>query len=223
MIPLRDASRTPVRFPVVTVSLIAVNVLAFVWEVGSDEAAIVRRAVVPAALMHGEGWITPLSAMFLHGGVMHIVSNMVFLAVFAPMVEDAMGRRTFLVFYLLGGLAATAAQIAMDPASTVPQLGASGAIAAVMGAFLVTYPRDRIKVLWFFGVFVHVSHVPAFVLIGLWLVSQMLNQMGAVVEADAGGIAYAAHVGGAFFGILTARPFERHVERKAAPRRAQNA
>jgi membrane associated rhomboid family serine protease len=223
MIPLRDASRTPVRFPVVTVSLIVVNVLAFVWEVGSDEAAIVRWAVVPAALMRGEGWITPLSAMFLHGGVMHIVSNMVFLAVFAPMVEDAMGRRTFLVFYLLGGLAATAAQIAMDPASTVPQLGASGAIAAVMGAFLVTYPRDRIKVLWFFGVFVHVSHVPAFVLIGLWLVSQMLNQMGAVVETDTGGIAYAAHVGGAFFGILTARPFERHVERKAAPRRAQNA
>jgi membrane associated rhomboid family serine protease len=223
MIPLRDASRTPVRFPVVTVSLIAVNVLAFVWEVGSGEAAIVRWAVVPAALMRGEGWITPLSAMFLHGGVMHIVGNMVFLAVFAPMVEDAMGRRKFLVFYLLGGLAATAAQIAVDPASTVPQLGASGAIAAVMGAFLVTYPRDRIKVLWFFGVFVHISDVPAFVLIGLWLVSQMLNQMGAVVEADAGGIAYAAHVGGAFFGILTARPFERHVERKAAPRSAQNA
>ena len=92
MIPLRDASRTPVRFPVVTVSLIVVNVLAFVWEVGSDEAAIVRWAVVPAALMRGEGWITPLSAMFLHGGVMHIVSNMVFLAVFTPMVEDAMGR-----------------------------------------------------------------------------------------------------------------------------------
>jgi membrane associated rhomboid family serine protease len=223
MIPLRDASRTPVRFPVVTVSLVAVNVLAFVWEIGSDEASIIRWAVVPAELLRGQGWLTPLSAMFLHGGVMHIASNLVFLAVFAPMVEDAMGRGTFLVFYLLGGLAATAAQVAMDPASTVPQLGASGAIAAVMGAFLVTYPRDRIKVLWFFGVFIHVSHVPAFVLIGLWLVGQMLNQMGAVVEADAGGIAYAAHVGGAFFGILTARPFERHVGRRAAPRRAQNA
>jgi membrane associated rhomboid family serine protease len=216
MIPLRDASRSPVRFPVVTVSLIVVNVLAFVWEVGSGEAAIIRWAVVPSELLRGQGWITPLTAMFLHGGLMHIVSNMVFLAVFAPMVEDAMGRRKFLVFYLLGGLAATAAQIAMDPASTVPQLGASGAIAAVMGAFLVTYPRDRIKVLWFFGVFVHVSHVPAFVLIGLWLVSQMLNQMGAVVEADAGGVAYAAHVGGAFFGMLTARMFERHAERPAA-------
>jgi membrane associated rhomboid family serine protease len=216
MIPLRDASRAPVRFPVVTVGLIVVNVLAFLWEVGSDDAAIIRWAVVPTELLRGQGWITPFTAMFLHGGLLHIVSNMVFLAVFAPMVEDAMGRGTFVVFYVLGGLAATAAQIAMDPASTVPQLGASGAIAAVMGAFLVTYPGDRIKVLWFFGVFAHVSYVPALILIGLWLVAQMLNQMGAVVEADAGGVAYAAHVGGAFFGMLTARIFERHAERRAA-------
>lgn len=216
MIPLRDASRTPARFPVATVSLIAVNLLAFVWEVGSDEAAIIRWAVVPAELLRGHGWITPFTAMFLHGGVMHIVSNMVFLAVFAPMVEDAMGRGRFLVFYMLGGLAATAAQIGMDPGSTVPQLGASGAIAAVMGAFLVTYPADRIKVLWFFGIFAHVTNVPAFLLIGLWLLTQMLNQVGAVVDADAGGVAYAAHVGGAFFGILTARLFERHANRGAA-------
>jgi membrane associated rhomboid family serine protease len=216
MIPLRDASRTPVRFPVVTVSLVALNVLAFLWEVGSDEAAIIRWAVIPAELLRGHGWITPFTAMFLHGGVMHIVSNMVFLAVFAPMVEDAMGRGKFLVFYLLGGLAATAAQIGMDPASTVPQLGASGAIAAVMGAFLVTYPADRIKVLWFFGIFAHVTSVPAFLLIGLWLLMQLLNQVGAVVDADAGGVAYAAHVGGAFFGILTARLFERHANRGAA-------
>jgi membrane associated rhomboid family serine protease len=199
---------------VVTVCLIAVNVLAFVWEIGNDDAAIVRWAVVPAELLRGQGWITPFTAMFLHGGVMHIIGNMVFLAAFAPMVEDAMGRGRFLGFYLLGGLAATAAQIGMDPASTVPQLGASGAIAAVMGAFLVTYPHDRIKVLWFFGVFAHVSYVPALVLIGLWLIVQMLNQMGRVVQADAGGVAYAAHVGGAFFGMLTARMFERHAERR---------
>jgi membrane associated rhomboid family serine protease len=216
MIPLRDASRTPVRFPLVTVSLVAVNILAFIWEVGSDEASIIRWAVVPAELLRGYGWVTPFTAMFLHGGVMHIVSNMAFLAVFAPMVEDAMGRGRFLNFYLLGGLAATAAQVSIDPASTVPLLGASGAIAAVMGAFLVTYPADRIKVLWFFGIFAFVSKVPAFVLIGVWLVVQTLNQVGALVEADAGGIAYAAHVGGAFFGILTARLFERHVEHRAA-------
>jgi membrane associated rhomboid family serine protease len=216
MIPLRDASRTPVRFPIVTVGVIVVNVLAFGWEVGSDEAAIVRWAVVPAELMRGHGWVTLLTGMFLHGGVMHILSNMVFLTAFAPMVEDAMGRARFLVFYLLGGLAATAAQVIIDPASTVPQLGASGAIAAVMGAFLVTYPGDRIKVLWFFGFFAHVTYVPAFVLIGLWLLMQMLNQAGAVVGADAGGIAYAAHVGGAFFGIVTSRGFERQFERSAA-------
>jgi membrane associated rhomboid family serine protease len=216
MIPLRDASRTPERFPLVTVGLIAVNVLAFIWEVGTEEAAIIQRAVVPAELLRGHGWFTPLTAMFLHGGVMHIVSNMVFLAVFAPMVEDAMGRGRFLMFYLLGGLAATAAQIGMDQASTVPQLGASGAIAAVIGAFLVTYPTDRIKVLWFFGIFAHVTNVPAFALIGIWLLTQLLNQVGAVVAADAGGVAYAAHVGGAFFGILTARLFKPHVNPGAA-------
>ena len=120
MIPLRDASRTPERFPLVTVSLIAVNVLAFIWEVGSEEAAIIQCAVVPAELLRGHGWITPFTAMFLHGGVMHIVSNMVFLAVFAPIVEDAMGRRRFLAFYVLGGLAATAALVGVDPASTIP-------------------------------------------------------------------------------------------------------
>jgi rhomboid family protein len=124
----------------VTLTLIVVNVLAFVWEVSSDEAAIIQWAVVPAELMRGRGWITPVTAMFLHGGAMHIISNMLFLASFAPMVEDAMGRRRFLLFYLLGGLAATAAQVIADPASTVPQLGASGAIAAVMGAFLMTTP-----------------------------------------------------------------------------------
>ncbi len=212
MIPLKDESRAAVRFPLVTVTLVALNVIAFLWELGSDDAAIIRLAVVPAELMRGHGWITPLTAMFLHEGFMHIVGNMVFLSVFAPAVEDAMGRGRFLIFYLLGGLAATTAQVALNPASTIPELGASGAIAAVMGAFLVTYPRDRIKVLWFFGIFANVSYVPAFVLVGVWLLSQLLNQTGAVVQADAGGVAYMAHIGGAFFGMLTAHLFERHVE-----------
>jgi membrane associated rhomboid family serine protease len=216
MIPLGDVTRRPARFPLVTVALIAVNVLAFIWEVGSDEAAITRLAVVPAELMRGQGWIRPFTAMFLHQGFMHILGNMVFLSVFAPAVEDAMGRGRFLVFYLLGGMAATAAQVASAPASSVPELGASGAIAAVMGAFLVTFPRDRIKVLWFLGWFVQVSYVPAFVLVGLWLLSQLLNQTAAFVEAEAGGVAYMAHIGGAVFGMLTARLFEGTVRRRAA-------
>jgi membrane associated rhomboid family serine protease len=208
MIPLRDATRSPVRFPLVTVSVIAVNVIVFIWELGSDDAAILRLAVVPAELVRGHGWLTPLTAMFLHGGFMHIFSNMIFLSAFAPAIEDAMGRGRFVMFYVIGGLAATAVQVAVAPGSTVPELGASGAIAAVMGAFLVTYPADRIKVLWFWGIFVDVSYVPAFLLIGLWLLTQLMNQIGAVVQADTGGVAYAAHVGGAVFGMLTARLFE---------------
>jgi membrane associated rhomboid family serine protease len=210
MIPLRDVTRRPVRFSIVTAAIIAVNVIVFFFELGTDEASIVRWAVVPAELSRGQHWITALTSMFMHGGFMHIIGNMVFLWAFAPAVEDTMNRGRFLFFYLLGGLAATVAQVAVGPNSTVPQLGASGAIAAVMGAFLVTYPRDRIKVVWFFGWFFYVTYIPAFVLVGIWLLSQLLNQAGAVVQADSGGIAYMAHIGGAVFGMLTARLFEQH-------------
>jgi membrane associated rhomboid family serine protease len=215
MIPLSDVTRRPVRFPIVTASIIAVNVIVFLAELGSDDASIVRWAVVPAELSRGHHWITALTSMFLHGGFMHIIGNMVFLWAFAPEVEDAMGRGRFLVFYLLGGLAAAVAQVAVGPDSTVPQLGASGAIAAVMGAFLVTYPRDQIKVVWFFGWFANITYLPAFVLVGIWLLSQLLNQVGAVVQADTGGIAYMAHIGGAVFGMLTARLFEQPMSRGA--------
>ena len=213
MIPLGDASRRPVQFPLVTVGLVIANVLAFVWEIGASDQAITALTVVPAQLVRGHGWITPLTAMFLHAGFMHIIGNMLFLAAFAPAVEDAMGRGRFLVFYLLGGLAATAAQVAVEPTSTVSELGASGAIAAVMGAFLVTYPRDRIKVLLVFGWFVKVAYLPAFLLVGVWLLSQLLNQTAAVVQASTGGgVAYMAHLGGALFGMLTAHAFERSRE-----------
>jgi rhomboid family protein len=215
MIPLGDVTRRSVRFPIVTASIIAVNVIVFFFELGSDEASIVRWAVLPSELSRGHHWITALTSMFMHGGFMHLIGNMVFLWAFAPAVEDTMGRGRFLFFYLLGGLAATVAQVAVGPNSTVPQLGASGAIAAVMGGFLVTYPRDRIKVVWFFGWFFHISHIPAFVLIGIWLFSQLLNQAGAVVQADTGGIAYMAHISGAAFGALTARLFEPQVNRGA--------
>ncbi len=213
MIPLGDASRRPVRFPLVTVGLVVANILAFVWEIGADDKTIMAFAVVPAELMRGHGWVTPFTAMFLHAGFMHILGNMLFLSAFAPAVEDAMGRAHFLGFYLFGGLAATAAQVAVEPLSRAPELGASGAIAAVMGAFLVTYPRDRIKVLMVFGWFVWVARVPAFLLVGVWLLSQLMNQTAAVVHADTGGgVAYMAHLGGALFGMLTARAFERRRE-----------
>jgi membrane associated rhomboid family serine protease len=215
IIPLADATRKSARFPLVTVTLVAANVIAFLWEIGSTDAAILRLAAVPADLTAGRGGLTPFTAMFLHAGIMHIASNMLFLAVFAPAVEDAMGRGRFLVFYLLGGLAATAAQVAVAPTSTVPQLGASGAIAAVMGAFLVTFPHDRIKVLWFLGIFGKVGYVPASLLVGVWLLTQLLNQTASVVQADSGGVAYMAHLGGAVFGMLTVHLFRHGVGRAA--------
>ncbi len=217
MIPLRDASRSSVRFPAVTVGIIVLNVLAFLWELGTDDAAVIRLCVVPAELMRSHGWLTIFTAMVLHAGFAHIVSNMLFLSAFAPAVEDAMGRGRFLLFYLFGGIAATAAQVALDPSSTVPELGASGAIAAVMGAFLVTYPSDRLKVLMFFGWFVRVTYVPAFLLVGFWLLTQLLNQAAAVVQTNAGGVAYSAHLGGAIFGMVTARLFGRTAEPTREP------
>src|SRR5215467_12710264 len=149
LIPLSDASRRPVRTPVVTVLIILVNVFVFVLELTHGEAFVLRWSAVSADIISGHHWVTILTAMFMHGGWSHIIGNMVFLWAFGPEIEDAMGRGRYLAFYLLGGVVAMLAQVLADPHSTVPNLGASGAIAAVMGAFLVTYPRDRIKAVLF--------------------------------------------------------------------------
>src|SRR5689334_21525258 len=147
--------------------------------------------------------------MFMHGGWMHIIGNMVFLWAFGPEIEDAMGPVRYLAFYLLGGIAAFLAQIAAASSSTVPNLGASGAIAAVMGAFLITYPRDRIRTLLLLGWFVSVTVIPAAVLIGIWFLLQLFSEVGSVAQAQSGGgVAYVAHVGGFIFGAVTARLFE---------------
>lgn len=155
--------------------------------------------------------------MFLHGSWSHILGNMLFLWVFGPDIENAMGPLGYGAFYLIGGVVAMLAQVAASPGSTVPTLGASGAIAAVMGAFLVTYPRDRIESLLVIFVFVKVRFIPAALLIGVWFLLQVVS-VGAVSAApQAGGVAYLAHIGGMVFGALTARWFE-HPRRIAASR-----
>jgi len=207
VIPLSDVSRRPTRFPVVTAAIIVVNGLVFLVELLGGDEFVTRWSVIPADLVAGRHWITILTAMFMHGSWSHIIGNMVFLWAFGPEVEDLMNPRRYLAFYLLGGLAATLAQVAAGPGSTVPNLGASGAIAAVMGAFLVTYPRDRIRSLLVIFVFVRVTYIPAALLIGVWVLTQFLN-LGAVAQEPAGGVAYAAHVGGFIFGAVTARLFE---------------
>ena len=196
-IPLSDASRRPRGVPIVTILIIVVNAFVFVLELAGGDAFVARWSVIPADIAAGHHWITILTAMFMHGGWLHIIGNM--------------------VFYLLGGVVAMLAQVAAAPQSTVPNLGASGAIAAVMGAFLITYPRDRIKSVLFIGWFGRITFIPAALLIGLWFVIQLFSAGGAAEKADAstGGVAYLAHIGGMIFGAVTARLFE-HPERVGA-------
>lgn len=207
LIPLGDVSRQPARIPVVTILIILVNAFVFVRELMGGEAFVTQWSAIPAQIFSGHHWITILTAMFMHGSWSHIIGNMVFLWAFGPEIEDAMGRGRYLVFYLVGGLVAMLAQVVADPHSTVPNLGASGAIAAVMGAFLVTYPRDRIKSLLLIFVFVKVTVIPAALLIGVWFLTQLVHA-GAVAHVQTGGVAYLAHVGGFIFGAVTARWFQ---------------
>ena len=213
LIPLSDASRRPRNFPVVTAAIIAINAVVFLMELNGGDAFVARWSLVPANIMAGQGWITVLTAMFMHGSWSHILGNMVFLWAFGPEIEDAMNPLRYAIFYLAGGLAATAAQIAVDPHSTVPNLGASGAIAAVMGAFLVTYPRDKIKSVLLIGWFARITMIPAFALIGFWFLIQLVS-FGVITNMPTnggtagGGVAYMAHIGGVIFGVLVARLIE---------------
>jgi membrane associated rhomboid family serine protease len=207
LIPLGDASRRPARIPVVTAFLILINAAVFVQELLRGDDFVMRWSAIPAQIVSGHHLITLLTAMFMHASWSHIIGNMIFLWAFSPEIEDAMGRGRYLIFYLVGGLVAMLAQVLASPHSTVPNLGASGAIAAVMGAFLVTYPRDRIRSVLFIFIFFHVTFIPAALLIGFWFLTQLFNA-GQIAHAQTGGVAYLAHIGGFLFGAATARLFE---------------
>jgi len=184
-----------------------INVVVFLNELMRGDEFVLKWSVVPADIVAGHHWITILTAMFLHGSWSHIIGNMVFLLAFGPEIEDAMNPIRYAMFYLCGGLAAMLAQVLASPSSTVPNLGASGAIAAVTGAFLVTYPRDRMRSLLVIFIFVSVTTIPAALLIVVWFLMQLLNA-GAVANVQTGGVAYLAHIGGCIFGAVTARWFK---------------
>jgi membrane associated rhomboid family serine protease len=207
MFPLGDESRRPSRFPAMTMVIIALNALVFVLELAGGDAFVNRWAAVPAEIVAGRHLETLLSSMFMHASWSHILGNMVFLWAFGPEIEDAMGQVRYVLFYLAGGIVAMLAQVAANPSGTLPGLGASGAIAAVMGAFLITYPNDQIRTVVFFGWFVRITLVPAVLLIGFWLLTQLFS-LGSVADAQQGGVAYMAHIGGAVFGAATGKLFE---------------
>jgi membrane associated rhomboid family serine protease len=213
MIPLSDSDRRPLRFPVITALIIGVNAVMFILELINGQAFIVRWSLIPSEIASGRNLITILSAMFMHGGWLHIIGNMIYLWALGPEMEDVMGRVRYVVIYLLGGLVASLAQVVIDPSSTVPNLGASGAIAAVMGAFLIIFPHDRIRTIVFLGWFVTITFIPAVLMIGFWFLIQLFSEVGALVQKQSGGIAYMAHVGGFVFGMGIARLFRPRLRR----------
>ena len=164
----------------------------------------------PEPLEQAAWWVTILTSMFMHGGILHITFNMLFLWIFGNNIEDSMGRLRFLLFYLLAGVAAVYAQTAVDPDSTVPTIGASGAVAGVLGAYLLLLPRAKVLTMIFIIFFVTFIEIPAYVMLGIWFVLQFVPAVGQVATPDVaggGGVAYFAHVGGFIFGLLLIRLF----------------
>ena len=202
MFPLSDVIPSRTR-PVVTMGLIALNVLAFLYELRLDDTELQRlvtsRGVVPAAF----GWPDVLTSMFLHGGWLHIITNMVYLWIFGDNVEDRLGHGTFLLFYVVCGAIAAVAQVMFHPASTLPMIGASGAVAGVMGAYFVLYPQSRVLTAVFIVFIIDVVEIPALFFLGFWFLMQLLSGVGAVVESAEGRIAFFAHLGGFVAGAAT--------------------
>jgi membrane associated rhomboid family serine protease len=209
MFPIRDHNPSS-RTPYVTFALIAANVAAFLIELPlmGDDRALYRFfqvwALIPAEATQGGDWWPLLTSMFLHGGILHIAGNMLFLWIFGDNLEDQMGHLGFLLFYLAAGIAAGLAHVAAEPLSYVPTVGASGAIAGVMGGYLLLFPRARIDVLVIFVVFFRVFALPAWVMLGLWFAIQVVFGLGS--PAEGGGVAYWAHAGGFLAGIALTVP-----------------
>ena len=275
MIPLKDNVPTS-RFPILTILLIAANVLVFVWqfsldgdprsasspvlaaagaserdEVNFEYGAIPREITkpgtycAPVAISSAGGiesrcgprdaieeetgldqapwWLTILTSMFMHGGILHLVGNMLFLWVFGNNIEDSMGRMRFIAFYLLAGIIAVYAQALIDTSQTTPTIGASGAVAGVLGAYALLYPGARVLTLILIIFFVTLVEIPAVILLGLWFLLQFLPVVGQLatpeIAGEGGGVAYLAHVGGFVFGLVAIKLFaDRARDLGATPR-----
>jgi len=207
MLPLYDTVRTR-KFPLINVLLIAANVLVFLYELRLGPSAlenfIFTWGLVPARLTSdaATAWITIFTAMFMHGGWFHLLSNMWFLHIFGDNVEARMGGIRYLIFYLLSGVAAVLLQTYIQPTSQVPMIGASGAIAGVLGAYLVSFPRSRIASLVPILFIFTIVEVPAVIFLVFWFVTQVYSGLFAMQGASASGIAWWAHIGGFIFGLI---------------------
>jgi len=226
MIPLRDDNPT-IHPPITTIILIAACVLIFIWQtvnLSQMQQIIMQLGVTPAALsgIPSERYpaiptlFTVVSSMFLHGGWMHLIGNMLFLWIFGNNVEDAMGHFRFVLFYLLCGSVAVLAQTAMMPDSTIPMIGASGAVSGVLGAYLLLYPHARVLVLIPLGLLSRLLYLPAVFVLGFWLVLQVLSSL--LADPGQPGIAFGAHIGGFMAGMLLIPLFKHRAVRLWNPR-----
>jgi membrane associated rhomboid family serine protease len=230
MIPLRDENPTRIT-PYLTWLLIAANVAVYILQIASGMhegraglmGGISGLTMVPVEVTQGVDvstngptllhpyWLTLFSSMFMHGGLLHLGGNMLFLLIFGNNIEDALGHAKYILFYLLCGVLAAVAQIASNPTSAIPTLGASGAIAGVLGGYLVLFPTARVDTLVFLGILITRFRVPAFLLLGFWIVSQFFSQFTKAMAqgqgGESGGVAYLAHIGGFIAGMILIKLF----------------
>lgn len=213
MIPLKDDNPTTTT-PFVTYAIIAVCVFVFILEIGSNSynsgklfysyglvpAVLTGKAELPSHLAALPAELTLLTSMFMHGGFMHLIGNMLYMWIFADNIEDDLGKGKFLIFYILSGVGAALAQVFMDVNSQVPMIGASGAIGGVLGAYLISYPHSKVLVLIPLGFFSQIIKIKALYVLGFWFVLQFINS--SLSSGTGGGVAYAAHIGGFISGII---------------------
>lgn len=179
MFPIGDTNVRGRGFPFVNYAIIIINAIVFFYELSLSQPALDNffnhYAVIPTQILNGQNWASLLTSMWLHGGWMHIIGNMLFLWVFGDNIEQVVGHIPYIIFYLLGGIIASFAHVFMNPASDLPSLGASGAIAAVLGAYIVMFPRSQVRVLYFIGFFGGIGRVSAILFLGIWIVTQLFN------------------------------------------------
>lgn len=215
MIPYKDDNPTTI-FPFLTIGIIVVNTLIFLWEVFSAEgmnSIVYSYGAIPNSLLTLKRsqplhpFLSVFSSMFLHGGVFHLGGNMLYLWIFGNNIEDKLGHFRFLIFYLLGGIFAAYSHSITSPQSTIPMVGASGAVSSVLGGYLLLFPRARVYTIVFFGFFYQILRVPALIVIGFWAIIQLVSGIlskGVMAEA---GVAWFAHIGGFLFGLITIKLF----------------
>ncbi len=225
MIPIRDENTKKI-FPLFILVILLLNTAVFVyqWILGNQtEVILMKWGAIPWEILHFQdlphqkeafktgypNFITLFTSMFIHGGFLHFLGNMLYLWIFGDNVEALTGHLRFFVFYIICGLAAAGTHMAFDPNSTVPMVGASGAVSGVLGAYLMRFPKARIHVLFFFFIFIQIIRIPAVIVLGFWFVMQLTNGMGALKTEAAGGVAWFAHIGGFLTGAVLIFFFEK--------------